>query len=359
VFEVFGPPVIAAQPQSVSALMGGTATFSVAVNRSTGLGYQWFKDGLAIAGATGPGLTIQNVQASDIGSYTVAVSNGAGGVTSEAATLTIAPVALANHAPAINSGVLEGSIRLLTGENVALSGSATIIGDLFAPGLPNVVLNGSPNYGGTLDGSGAGTPSNYSVTLGSNTTLGHVVRRTDPVALPIISAPAPPSGTRSVSISNSGSPIGDWATLRNLTLNSNVGQVTVPAGAYGDFTANGGSGFTLGVAGSILPSVYYFQRLTLNSQARIEVAGPVILVVANGMSVNGGVIGNADHPEWLTFNIYAGGLTLNGGANVYGYVAAPGGTVVINGNCRIVGGLAGDRLTINSNGRLRLLAPSE
>ena len=59
VFEVFGPPVIAAQPRSVSALMGGMATFSVAVNNSPGLGYQWFKDGVAIAGATGSSFTIQ------------------------------------------------------------------------------------------------------------------------------------------------------------------------------------------------------------------------------------------------------------------------------------------------------------
>ncbi|HEU0172733.1 MAG TPA: Ig-like domain-containing protein [Blastocatellia bacterium] len=359
VFEVFGPPVIAAQPQSVTALMGGTATFSVAVNNSPGLGYQWFKDGVAIAGATGSSLTINNALATDIGSYTAVVNNGAGIATSDAATLSIAAVALVNHAPAFNGGVLEGSIRQLIGENVALNGGAMISGDLFAPGLPNVVLNGSANYGGTLDGEGAGTPTNYTVTLNNNTTLGHVVRRADPVPLPTVAAPAPPTGTRSVTLNNSSDPIGDWATLRNLMLNSNVGQIAALAGAYGDFTANGGSGFTLGVAGAVLPSVYYFQRLTLNSQARIEVVGPVIVIVANGISVNGGVIGNADHPAWLTFNVYAGGLTLNGGANVYGYVAAPRGAVAVNGNCLIVGGLASDRLTINNNGRLRLLAPSE
>jgi rhamnogalacturonan endolyase len=162
-----------------------------------------------------------------------------------------------------------------------------------------------------------------------------------------------------VTLNNASDPVGDWATVRNLTLNSNAGQVAVPAGAYGDFTANGGSGFTLGVAGSVLPSVYYFQRLGLNNQARIEVVGPVIVILVNGVSVNGGVIGSADHPAWLTFDIYAGGLTLNGGANVYGYVAAPRGAVVINGNCQTVGGVASDRLTINNNGRLRLLAPSE
>jgi rhamnogalacturonan endolyase len=358
-FEVFGPPVIAAQPQSLIALMGGTATFSVAVNNSPGLAYQWFKDGVAISGATASSLTINNVQAADIGSYAVVVSNGAGNATSGAATLSIAAVALVNHAPLLNSGVVEGSIRQLLGESVALNGSTTISGDLFAPGLPNVILNGSPNYGGTLDGGGATTPSNYTITLNSNTTLGHLVRQTDPVSLPTVAAPTAPTGTRNVTLNNASDPVGDWATVRNLTLNSGVGQIAAPAGAYGDFTANGGSGFTLGVAGAVMPSVYYFQRLALNSQAQIQVVGPVIVVVANGVSVNGGVIGSADHPAWLTFDVYAGGLTLNGGANVYGYVAAPRGAVVINGNCQIVGGVASDRLTINNNGRLRLPAPSE
>ena len=358
-FEVFGPPVIAAQPQSVTVLMGGTAIFSVVANNSPGLGYQWFKDNIAITGANGPNLTINNVLASDIGVYTVVVNNGAGSVTSEAATLSIAATALVNQGPIFNGGILEGSIRQMIGENVSLNGGASISGDLFVPGLPNVVLNGSPNYGGTLEGSGAETPSNYTVTLNSNTTLGHVVRRTDPAPLPAVTAPLTPTGARSVTLNNSGQSVGDWATVRNLTLNSNVGQIAVPVGAYGDFAANGGSGFTLGVAGATQPSVYYFQRLSLNSQAQIQVVGPVIVIVANTVNVNGGVVGNADHPVWLTLNIHAGGLTLNGGANVYGYVAAPGGTVVVNGNCQIAGGLASNRLTINNNGRVRLLAPSE
>src|SRR5262249_35628296 len=101
------------------------------------------------------------------------------------------------------------------------------------------------------------------------------------------------------------------------------------------------------------------QRLALNSQAQIQVVGPVIVVVTNSVSVNGGVGGSADHPAWLTFDIYAGGLTLNGGANGYGYFPAASGAVVISGDCQCVGGLASERMTITSNGRLRSLAPSE
>src|SRR5262249_30005468 len=120
VFEVFGPPVIATQPQSVTVLMGGTANFSVAVNNSPGLGYQCFKRSDAIARGTGSSLTINNVQASDICVYAVVVSNGAGKVTSDSATLSIAAAALVNHAPVFNSGVLEGSIRQMLGENFSL-----------------------------------------------------------------------------------------------------------------------------------------------------------------------------------------------------------------------------------------------
>ena len=354
IFEVFGLPVILTQPESVNVLMGGTATFSVIANNSPMVSYQWFKDGAEIAGATGASLTITNVQAANIGQYKVIVSNGVGSVTSNVATLSIAAVALVNHGPSINSSILEGSVQQMLGESIAYNSGASVGDNLFVPGTPNVILNGSPNYGGTIDGSGNTSPSNYTVILNSGTTLGHVVRRTDPVPLPTVNAPTAPTGTRNVVLNNSSESVGDWSTVRNLTLNSNVGQIAVPAGAYGDFTANSGSGFTLGVAGAAFPSVYHFQRLTLNGQTEIRLAGPVIVVVANGFNVNG-VIGNSVNPEWLTLNIYSGGLTLNSGANVTGYITAPTGSVMINGGGQIVGGIACDRLTINGNSKVRVL----
>jgi rhamnogalacturonan endolyase len=240
-------------------------------------------------------------------------------------------------------------------ENVTLSGTATVSGDLLVPGTPNVIINGSANYGETLDGSGSEAPTNYNVTLNNGTTLSHVVRRTDPLTLPSVNAPAPPTGDRSVKLNNPGQSVGDWATVRDLTLNGNAGFFTVPAGAYGDFAANGGNGFILGVPGSPVPTVYSFQQLTLNNTAQIQVAGPVLVVVANGFSVNGGAIGNSTNPAWLTLNLFAGSLTLNNGGRVYGYITAPAGTLTINGNCQVTGGAAADGLTINSNGKLVLL----
>jgi hypothetical protein len=65
---------------------------SIPQDSHPGLGYQWFKDGAALTGATGANLTINNVQAADIASYTVVVGNPAGSVTSNVATLSIAAI---------------------------------------------------------------------------------------------------------------------------------------------------------------------------------------------------------------------------------------------------------------------------
>jgi hypothetical protein len=65
-----------------------------------------------------------------------------------------AQVALVRHAPTI-TGTVEGSVQQMLGENATLSGGATISLDLLVPGAPAVRLNGQPDYGGTLDGTGS------------------------------------------------------------------------------------------------------------------------------------------------------------------------------------------------------------
>ena len=150
--------------------------------------------------------------------------------------------ALVRHAPTLN-GSVEGSIHQMSAESTTLNGNARVTGDLFVPGAPTVRLNGSPTYGGTQDGTGSATPVNHTITLNGGASLGHVVRRTDAIALPAVAAPPQPAGTRSVSLNNSSQAPGDFATLKNLTLNGNVGPIAVPPGAYGNFTANSGGYF--------------------------------------------------------------------------------------------------------------------
>ena len=284
------------------------------------------------------------------GSYVVVATindpNHTGTVTD---TLDITITALINHGLTLN-GDLDGSVQVLLAEASTLN-SGMVSGDLLVPGTPTVRLNGHPTYGSTVDGTGSATPSNYTITLNGNSILRHVIRRTDPIALPAVAAPPAPTGSRNVTINNSGQGVGDFTTLRNLTLNGNVGTVTVPPGTYGTFIVNGGSGLVLGVAGGTTPAVYNLQGLTLNGQAQLQIAGPVILTLAGGVTLNGNV-GVSAHPEWLTLQLASGGLTLNGGVTLHGDVAAPGGTVTINGNSTLHGEVAADRLIINGNGVL-------
>ncbi len=351
---VHNKPLFASQPQDAAVILGGTATFTAVIGDVPDPHFQWFKGDEPIPGATEPTLTLTNVMPPDAGVYHVVVTNDIYSTRSFDATLSIATIALVNHAPALNSGDVDGSIQQRLGESVSLNGNTSVIGDLLVPGLPAVQVNGHPTYGGTQDGTGAATPTNYTVTLNNNVALGHVIRRTDPAPLPVVNAPAAPAGTRDVVLNQAGQSAGDWTTVRNLTLNSNVGPVAVPPGNYGSFSANGGSSFVLGVEGATEASVYSFQNFTLNARAGITVVGPVIVTLAHGMNVNGGAAGASGHPEWLTLNLAAGGVTLNSGAGVFGYVSAPAGTVVVNGHCLLEGGLAADRLTINVNGMLHL-----
>src|SRR4029077_3467054 len=117
--------------------------------------------------------------------------------------------------------------------------------------------------------TGSTQPTNYSIILNGNATLGNLVTRTDPTTLNSVNPPPTPSGSRDVTINQAGQSPGDFTTLRNLTLNSNVGPITVPPGTYGTFTANGGSSFIFGIATSNQPTVYNLQGLTLNGGATL------------------------------------------------------------------------------------------
>jgi hypothetical protein len=87
---IYAPPapIITQQPQSLTATTGASASFSVSAS-GTGLTYQWKLDDTSIAGATSSTYTIDAVQPSHAGHYTVAVSTSGGTTTSATAALTV------------------------------------------------------------------------------------------------------------------------------------------------------------------------------------------------------------------------------------------------------------------------------
>ncbi len=82
-------PVITGQPQDVSVNVGANVTFSVTATGTAPLSYQWFFNGAVIEGSTVSTLSLFNVTPSQTGSYSVRVSNTAGGLISNGATLTV------------------------------------------------------------------------------------------------------------------------------------------------------------------------------------------------------------------------------------------------------------------------------
>jgi hypothetical protein len=85
-------PYITTQPVNQTANAGQTATFSVAATGTAPLTYQWQKSGSDITNATSSSYTTPVTTTSDTGElFRVVVSNSAGNVTSNSATLTVNP----------------------------------------------------------------------------------------------------------------------------------------------------------------------------------------------------------------------------------------------------------------------------
>jgi hypothetical protein len=155
-------PVIAAaisqQPTDESVPMGLSATYSVTATGSS-LNYQWAKNGAAIAGATGSSYTTPATTFADTGAnFTVTVSNSAGTVSSNAASLTV--TARAPMAGDLRFQQVDAASTVNGWGNAGAGLSTAIAGRLAAYYSPSV---GTPLYVGstgncaippTLDGVG-------------------------------------------------------------------------------------------------------------------------------------------------------------------------------------------------------------
>jgi len=121
-------PSITTQPANQTVTAGQTATFTVVATGTSPLSYQWQKNGTAISGATSATYTTPATTSSDNGAqFVVGVSNVAGNVTSNAATLTV---------NAAGSGAIK-TVFLILEENHNWS---TFKGSTSAPYINNTLL---------------------------------------------------------------------------------------------------------------------------------------------------------------------------------------------------------------------------
>ena len=86
-------PRIAAEPAGQTLAPGANLTFSVVADGTAPFSYQWRRNGALLTGATSATYSLANLRLADAGSYSVAVTNSVGTVTSSTATLTVAPPA--------------------------------------------------------------------------------------------------------------------------------------------------------------------------------------------------------------------------------------------------------------------------
>ncbi|HUG11881.1 MAG TPA: immunoglobulin domain-containing protein [Opitutaceae bacterium] len=105
-----GSPEITKHPASQTVNTGQPASFTVNATGTAPLSYQWKKGGVDISGVTSATYNVASAATGDAGSYTVVVSNLAGSVTSNAATLTVnTPPALLSH-PVSRTAVLGSDV---------------------------------------------------------------------------------------------------------------------------------------------------------------------------------------------------------------------------------------------------------
>ena len=172
-------PAIVTQPASQSVTLSNAATFTVSATGAP-LRYQWRKNAKVIIGATNANFTIATVKTTDVGTYSVVVTNLAGSVISSNATLAI------NLKPtftvqATNRWAKEGSNTIF---RAAVSGTTPISYQWFKNGVAltdegnisgsfsnvltvaNLTTNDSGNYFLTVSNiAGSASSSNATLTV--------------------------------------------------------------------------------------------------------------------------------------------------------------------------------------------------
>ncbi|MFI5336099.1 MAG: MBG domain-containing protein [Opitutales bacterium] len=101
------------QPVSEPVFLTSPVTFSVTVASIIPVSYVWLKNDVPIPGATASTYTISSAQASDAANYSVVVSNAAGSITSNEASLKVLILPLITQQPA-NQSVLVGQPAIFT-----------------------------------------------------------------------------------------------------------------------------------------------------------------------------------------------------------------------------------------------------
>ena len=174
------PPSITSQPASTTVNLGATATFTVAAS-GTSLTFQWQRNGTDISGATSASYTTPSTTAADNGAtFRVIVTNSAGSVTSNSATLTVSGITPSITVQPANQSV---NLGLMATFSVTASGSPPLTYQWQENGVningatassyttpPTTAADNGDTFSVTVSNS-AGSQTSNTVTLTVNTVV--------------------------------------------------------------------------------------------------------------------------------------------------------------------------------------------
>jgi hypothetical protein len=251
-------PAFTQQPTSVTATLGGSATFTALATGLPAPTYQWRRGGTNIAGATAASYTTPAVTLADDGAqFTVVATNSLGSVTSMAASLTVSQT---------SNDQKVALVRLMTVafeffEAATLPFELTTDGDLVRFLSPATVcssgsISGSFNAG-ALPAADQLVPLNGTIAATASDCLisGTVYSGSSSVVYGLTST-KPNNGSGAATVSN--------VRLRET---SNVNNVVVPTR---DITANGGG--TVAFVGSVATNGDITNDITMTMAAGATVS---------------------------------------------------------------------------------------
>jgi hypothetical protein len=266
---------------------------------------------------------------------------------------SVTDAVVSRHKPTLNSGRIDGTLRVLLPESFAINGSTQITSDLFLPGSPAITTNGGSQYGGTASDNGSAAPSNYTLTLSGGVSLaGKIHTQVDAIQLPDFPSSVPSAaGTRAVSVTSQSATanIGNWQTVRDLNVTGAHITIDVPPGNYGTFTVNGNSQLKFSAG-----TYNFANTFNLDGSATVQATGLVTINVGQNLIINSGavVLGSYTSPGDLNVNVLGATVNVNGSSQVTGLLHAYNANVTVSGTAQIRGQLIANTLTLNGSGKV-------
>lgn len=257
-------PSFLAQPQNQRLTLGdtnATITFAAAATGSPRLRYQWRKDAASLPGQTTSTLVLAPATAANVGTYSVAVTNSAGGTVSAGATLTLSAGTIAPAAQA----VLQGGPATFT-----LTGLPAYQTYAYQWKHAGTNLPGATTASLTLPAATAADAGNYTVQV----TLGATTIESDAAALTVLPLP----GTTYTAAVNADAPLAWWRlddAPGSFSAANAVAAFVNDGSVYPDVTL-GGEGALLGASGTAASFTGYSQGARAG-QSKIEIgANPAL-----------------------------------------------------------------------------------